>query len=96
MNDTQTTQTRETRETREILMTLDDLRRILSESAGSDEGQLDGDILDTGFAELGYDSLALIETVSVVQRDYGVEIPDKLATPRELLDAVNGLLVAVG
>ncbi|MEU2389657.1 acyl carrier protein [Streptomyces sp. NPDC007369] len=87
MNDTQTTQ---------ALMTLDDLRRILSESAGSEEGQLDGDILDTEFAELGYDSLALIETASVIQRDYGVEIPDKLATPRELLDSVNGLLVAAG
>ncbi|MFB7174372.1 acyl carrier protein [Streptomyces sp. NPDC056254] len=77
-------------------MTLDDLRRILSESAGSEGGQLDGDILDTAFTELGYDSLALLETSAVIQREYGVEVPDKVATPRELLDSVNGSLPAAG
>ncbi|MGW7361662.1 acyl carrier protein [Streptomyces sp. NPDC054802] len=77
-------------------MTLDDLRQILSESAGSEAGQLDGDILDTAFTELGYDSLALLETTAVVQREYGVEVPDKVATPRELLDSVNGALSSAG
>ncbi|MCP3759034.1 acyl carrier protein [Streptomyces sp. TBY4] len=77
-------------------MTLDDLRRILSESAGCEDSQLDGDILDTGFAELGYDSLALLETAAVIQRDYGVEIPAQFATPRELLDSVNGALPTAG
>lgn len=77
-------------------MTLDDLRRILSESAGSEGGQLDGDILDTTFTELGYDSLALLETTAVIQQEYGVEVPDKVVTPRDLLDSVNGAPSSAG
>lgn len=77
-------------------MTLDDLRGILSAAAGSEGGQLDGDILDTAFTELGYDSLALLETTAVVQREYGVEVSDEVATPRELLDSVNGALASAG
>jgi act minimal PKS acyl carrier protein len=74
-------------------MTIDDLRRILAECAGEDESvNLRGDILDTPFADLGYDSLALMETASRIKRDFAVEIAeDDLAladTPRELLDLV--------
>lgn len=74
-------------------MTIDDLRRILTECAGEDESvDLHGDILDTPFADLGYDSLALMETVSRIKRDFAVEIAeDELAvvdTPRVLLGLV--------
>ena len=77
-----------------LVLDIDDLRTILRESAGTAEGvDLDGDILDTGFDELGYDSIALLETVGRITRDYRVTVDDDAAvtarTPRELLALVN-------
>jgi act minimal PKS acyl carrier protein len=74
-------------------MTIDDLRRILAECAGEDEsGDLHGDILDTSFSDLGYDSLALMETATRIKHEFGVEISDEdiavVETPRLLLDMV--------
>lgn len=79
------------------LLTLDDLRSILRETAGEDESvDLDGDILDTEFTELGYDSLALLEAAAVISRTRGVALPDDLftdvLTPRALLGEVNTAL----
>jgi minimal PKS acyl carrier protein len=76
-------------------VTLDDLRRILREGAGAAEDvDLDGDVLDTPFVDLGYDSLALLETATRISREYGIPLDDEAAatakTPRELLDMVNG------
>lgn len=75
-------------------ITLEALRAILVECAGEDEsGGLDGDILDTPFVELGYDSLALIETAARLKRQFGVDIPDdrvtELDTPRKMLKFVD-------
>jgi act minimal PKS acyl carrier protein len=75
-------------------LTLDDLRRILRECAGeTDTVDLDSDILDVEFEQLGYDSLALLETAGQIGDEYGVELDDDIATsartPRELLEAVN-------
>ncbi|GHF65826.1 acyl carrier protein [Streptomyces thermodiastaticus] len=80
-------------------LTLEALVRILRESAGEDEGvDLGGDIADTAFTDLGYDSLALLETLGRVQRDYGVTLDDDLLataqTPRQFLDAVNEVIAA--
>ncbi|MFI6008624.1 acyl carrier protein [Streptomyces sp. NPDC051243] len=77
--------------------TLDDLKRILREGAGADEGvDLDGDILDTGFEELGYESLALLETGGRIEREFGITLDDDVLTdahtPRALIAAVNTLL----
>jgi minimal PKS acyl carrier protein len=73
-------------------MTIDDLRRVLVECAGEGDG-LSGDIHDRAFDELGYDSLALMETAARIAAEYGVAIPDEvvaeLKTPREVLDLVN-------
>jgi act minimal PKS acyl carrier protein len=73
--------------------TLDDLVDVMRVAAGeNDDAGLDGDILDVPFSELGYDSLAVMETVSRIERDRGVKLPDELAaiaTPREFLAAVN-------
>ncbi|WP_328328295.1 MULTISPECIES: acyl carrier protein [unclassified Streptomyces] len=82
-------------------ITVDDLRRILASCAGATEGgSLDGDILDKSFDNLGYDSLAMMETASVISREFGIVIPDDelfdLETPRALLDLVNGLVRTAG
>ncbi|WP_433889453.1 acyl carrier protein [Streptomyces sp. CA-111067] len=80
-------------------LTIEDLKRILREAAGEDEGiDLDGDILDLTFEDLGYDSLALLETGSRIEREHGIELEDttvsEVDTPRALLAVVNGQLAA--
>ncbi|MFD3682142.1 acyl carrier protein [Streptomyces sp. NPDC058613] len=77
-------------------MTLDDLRRILAECVGvEDDSDLAGDILDVTFEDLGYDSLALLETTAAVGREFRVEIPEErseeMQTPRGMIDLVNSL-----
>ncbi|TDB80626.1 MULTISPECIES: acyl carrier protein [unclassified Micromonospora] len=76
-------------------VTLDDLRRVLRECAGADEQvDLDGDILDTEFSNLGYDSLAMLETSSRIEQEYGVKLDDdtviSATTPRAFLAVING------
>lgn len=48
---------------------------------------------DQPFDELGYDSLALLETHSQIKRDYGVPISEddleRVHTPRALVDFIN-------
>jgi act minimal PKS acyl carrier protein len=73
---------------------LSDLRRLFRESAGTEPGvDLDGDIMDTAFDDLGYDSLAIMETAARITREYGVSIDDEelviATTPRHLLELVN-------
>lgn len=73
---------------------IEDLTRTLREAAGDPEGvDLDGDILDVEFDDLGYDSLALQETCSRIERAYGIQLEDSTVddaeTPRDLLAAVN-------
>ncbi|GAB1338466.1 acyl carrier protein [Streptomyces sp. E-15] len=74
--------------------TIDDLKRILREGAGADETvDLDGDILDTDFEELGYESLALLETGGRIEREFGITLDDDVftdaRTPRALLGVVG-------
>jgi minimal PKS acyl carrier protein len=80
-------------------MTLEELFEILRAGAGEDGGaELGGDAAGTGFADLGYDSLALLETAGRVQRRYGIVLDDDVLagaeTPALFLEAVNGLLAA--
>ena len=79
----------------EMSFDLHDLRRILREGAGADEGvDLDGEILDVAFDDLGYDSIALMETAALISRETGRQIEDEdltpSTTPRALLELVNG------
>ncbi|MEV7415192.1 acyl carrier protein [Streptomyces sp. NPDC089919] len=74
--------------------TLDDLKRILLEAAGVAEGiDLDGDILDTEFDVLGYESLALLEAGSLIEREYGISLDEEAVndahTPRAFIEVVN-------
>lgn len=75
-------------------LTVADIRRIMRSKAGVDESvDLDGDILDTTFANLGYDSLAVMELAAHIDQTTGVAIPDgrlwELQTPRAMIDYVN-------
>jgi minimal PKS acyl carrier protein len=79
--------------------TVDDLLRILQEGAGTAEGiALAGSIVDTDFEELGYESLALLETCGRIEREYGISLDESVLadarTPGQLVDAVNDHLVA--
>ncbi|MEU7040252.1 acyl carrier protein [Streptomyces varsoviensis] len=81
-------------------LTLDELKQILRESAGEDESvDLSGDVLDVPFIDIGYDSLALLETAGRVERIYGVTLVDdavsEAETPRVLLDLINEALADV-
>ncbi|WP_067794032.1 acyl carrier protein [Actinomadura formosensis] len=81
--------------------TLEDLKAVMRSAAGEDESlNLDGDILGVDFAALGYDSLALMEAASRLQRDLGVELPEEevadAATPAAFLTLVNDRLAEAG
>jgi acyl carrier protein len=75
--------------------TMDDLRTVMQEAAGENR-HLQGDVLDEQFTELGYDSLALLEAASRVERSFGVQIGDDdiadLGTPRDFIQLVNDRL----
>ena len=74
--------------------TLADLKRILLAGAGADETvDLDGNIIDTDFADLGYESVALLETGRRIELEYRITLDEAavalIRTPRALLDVVN-------
>jgi act minimal PKS acyl carrier protein len=74
--------------------TLDDLRTIMRACAGEAESiDLEDDILDVSFEELGYDSIALLETAGRIERSTGIAIADNeltvFGTPRSLVELVN-------
>lgn len=70
---------------------IDDLIGIMCHAAGTPEGvDLNGDILDTEFEALGFDSLALMETASRIEREHGIELDETIySTPRAFLEAVH-------
>lgn len=71
-------------------LTLEDLVRILRECAGEGEDVPEDCFADTAFDELGYDSLAVLETAGRLKRDHGVELSDEevsdTQTPRDLFE----------
>lgn len=82
-----------------IEFTADDLRRIIRTTVGTDESvDLDGDILDVAFSDLGYDSLAVMEVTGRIGKELPVSVPDEvvgdLETPRAVIDYVNRQLGA--
>ncbi|GAA1865401.1 acyl carrier protein [Actinomadura bangladeshensis] len=77
--------------------TITDLRRILHEASGATDGDgVRADTVDTDLAQLGYDSLAVLETGGRIEREFGVELDDETlldsTTPRALIEAVNARL----
>ncbi|MFE0178754.1 acyl carrier protein [Streptomyces sp. NPDC059002] len=80
-------------------MQLSDLTTLLRECGGEDEtANLDGDVLDVTFTDLGYDSVAVLETTGRIERDYDLALDEEAVgeadTPRKYLALVNGTLTA--
>jgi minimal PKS acyl carrier protein len=79
--------------------TIHDLTRLMRKCAGENEEiSLDGDIADVAFDDLGYDSLALMETASAIERELKISLPDDLVfeagTPGSLVAIVNERVLA--
>ncbi|MEU3780491.1 acyl carrier protein [Streptomyces sp900129855] len=77
--------------------TMEDLFRIMRECAGEEETvDLSSAAAEQEFSLLGYDSLALMEAISRVERGFGVELPEdtlgEALTPAAFVDAVNAAL----
>lgn len=75
-------------------LTLDRLRMIMRDCAGENESvDLNGDIGEVTFIDLGYDSLALLETASRLEREFDVSLEDDSVneeeTPNALIELVN-------
>jgi act minimal PKS acyl carrier protein len=71
----------------------------MRECAGADESaQSLEEAPEEPFANLGFDSIALLETQSRIKRDYGVEFSEddlgRITTPREFVEFCNSLLPA--
>lgn len=79
-----------------VPLTLDALTQILKEDVGLPDLDLGPAILDVPFAELGYDSLAMLQVTSAIRQRHGVGLSDAVVfdrkTPRDLIDHVNGLM----
>lgn len=81
--------------------TLSDLKRIMRSCAGETEAiDLDGDILDDTFEDLGYDSLAILELCGRIESEFEVPIPDDaveaIPTPRQAVVYFNEHIRAGG
>lgn len=77
-------------------LTPEDLQTLLTELTGAEDIAAGPDGLDTPFEEVGLDSLAILEVLSVLEQRFGIAVDDELAetlkTPAQLLDYVNGQL----
>jgi act minimal PKS acyl carrier protein len=79
--------------------TVEDLHRILVDRAGEAEGvTLGPETVDLSFSDLGYESIALLETGGAIEREFAIALSDdellEADTPRVLIDAVNARLGA--
>lgn len=79
-----------------LLITLRELQTVMREFVWEGDWESFERAPDRTFEELGYDSLALLETNTRLKRDHGVELPDEdltaSTTPRRFLELVNALL----
>jgi act minimal PKS acyl carrier protein len=74
----------------------EELKQIMRQVAGDDDDiELTDDFETTTFEELGFDSLAVFETVHRVERVCGRKLPEselaEITTPKEFLGFVNDL-----
>lgn len=76
---------------------LTDLTRVLRAWGGEDECvELNEEVQDLYWEELGYDSLCVLQTTGSVERRYDILLDGELLeladTPRRFLALVNGVL----
>jgi act minimal PKS acyl carrier protein len=73
-----------------------DVQNLMDADGVEDRVALAPSMLDLDFAEIGVDSLTVVELIDRIQEMYGVPIADDvvqmLSTPRKLLDFVNSRL----
>lgn len=73
---------------------LEDLKTVMRRCTGTnDASSLDGDITNVRFRDLGYDSLAVLEIASNLQRAYRIAFSDEaieqMVTPADVLQYLN-------
>ena len=76
---------------------LEDLQDIMRATIGVDDGVEFGADADIPFADHGYDSLAMLELASQLERQVGMTISDdvaleQLTSPRRTVEFVNSRL----
>ncbi|GAA2898770.1 acyl carrier protein [Streptosporangium fragile] len=81
-------------------LTVTRLMEIMRECAGEGEGlAVTDDVLDVEFGDLGYDSLAMLETAGRIERDHGIRLADdqvtEAKTPRAFLALVHDAATGV-
>ncbi|MGS2642356.1 phosphopantetheine-binding protein [Streptosporangium sp. LJ11] len=81
-------------------LTVTRLMEIVRECAGDGEVPAPADdVLDMEFTALGYDSLAMLETASRIERDHGIRLADdqvtEAKTPRAFLGLVHDAATGV-
>ena len=76
-------------------VTVYDLTELMRQASGDTTIELGEGWLDRSFADLGCDSLAVLDIAGRIQRDYKIAVPDDgiepSMTPRDALDTVNRL-----
>ncbi|MEU5266079.1 acyl carrier protein [Amycolatopsis sp. NPDC021455] len=80
--------------------TLDTLRRIMRDCVGDPEAAPLGDAIeDVEFADLGYDSLAMLEIAAKIGQATGITLPEEaveeMTTPARAVGYVNECLGGV-
>ncbi|MEY9872996.1 act minimal PKS acyl carrier protein [Streptacidiphilus sp. MAP12-33] len=78
-------------------LTLEALIELLNEcNDWEDPIEPSPEVLDATFDALGYDSLTLLNAVSKLERQFGIELPETVTseakTPRQLLAVVDACL----
>jgi act minimal PKS acyl carrier protein len=81
------------------MLTMSEFKTIMHEVAGNDSSiDFSGADDDALLADLGYDSLAILEIAAVLQRRYGIAVPDdsteRMTTPRAAVAYINELQAA--
>ena len=80
---------------------LEDLKRLLTSDSNTGDGsEITESSLTDEFTELGYDSLALLELVSKVEREFGIKLPDdaleNMLTPKSTVDYISARIAEGG
>lgn len=74
-------------------LSIDHLREVLGRVAGEDDSvDLTGDISGRSFADLGYDSIAVLELSANLEREFGIKVDDAEAVQSPTVGAFRELI----